>query len=418
MIHIERPPANATRPNHRAWGTGRDARSALLADRFAPVFARIAEGCTARELGRELPFDAIGWLKQSGFTALRLPRDAGGAGVSLPDLFALLIDLSHADSNVTQALRAHFGFVEHVLDLGPGGRRDAWLPRLARGDIVGGAWSETGEAKLAQFSTRLLPDGDGWRLNGTKYYTTGSLFADWVHVSGTDAEGEAIAATIARETPGVEIVDDWDGLGQRLTASGTARFVDVAVPDAAVVRGKAPFGYAQAFYQLVHLATLAGIGRVAADELAAAVAARTRTYSHAAASRSAEDPQVLQVVGRVRSAAYCAGAIVLHAAEALQTAFAAHQAGETDAEAAAVAEAALEVAQAQTVVTDLILNATATLFDALGASATLRTSGLDRHWRNARTLASHNPRIYKDRIVGAFAVNGTPHPPQWRIGQP
>ena len=39
----------------------------------------------------------------------------------------------------------------------------------------------------------------------------------------------------------------------------------------------------------------------------------------------------------------------------------------------------------------------------LAASATLRPQGLDRFWRNARTLASHNPRIYKDRIVGDFA---------------
>ena len=56
------------------------------------------------------------------------------------------------------------------------------------------------------------------------------------------------------------------------------------------------------------------------------------------------------------------------------------------------------------------------LFDALGASATKKPAGLDRHWRNARTLASHNPRIYKHRIIGDFAVNGTPPPYQWRIG--
>ena len=69
------------------------------------------------------------------------------------------------------------------------------------------------------------------------------------------------------------------------------------------------------------------------------------------------------------------------------------------------------------IVTDLILESTAIVFDALGASATLRPAGLDRYWRNARTISSHNPRIYKDRIVGDFAVNGTLPPPQWRIGQ-
>ena len=32
--------------------------------------------------------------------------------------------------------------------------------------------------------------------------------------------------------------------------------------------------------------------------------------------------------------------------------------------------------------------------------------GLDRHWRNARTLASHNPRVYKARILGDWLING------------
>lgn len=66
----------------------------------------------------------------------------------------------------------------------------------------------------------------------------------------------------------------------------------------------------------------------------------------------------------------------------------------------------------------LVLDATTQVFDALGASGSSRELSLDRYWRNARTLTSHNPRIYKDRIVGDFAVNGTVPPPQWRIGLP
>jgi alkylation response protein AidB-like acyl-CoA dehydrogenase len=51
----------------------------------------------------------INWLREAGLTALRVPRDAGGSGLSLSAFFAVLIDLSEADSNLTQALRAHFG---------------------------------------------------------------------------------------------------------------------------------------------------------------------------------------------------------------------------------------------------------------------------------------------------------------------
>jgi alkylation response protein AidB-like acyl-CoA dehydrogenase len=63
-----------------------------------------------------------------------------------------------------------------------------------------------------------------------------------------------------------------------------------------------------------------------------------------------------------------------------------------------------------------VLEATTGLFDALGASAVKEGLGLDRYWRNARTIASHNPRIYRDRIVGAFAVNGTAPPREYRVG--
>ena len=63
--------------------------------------------------------------------------------------------------------------------------------------------------------------------------------------------------------------------------------------------------------------------------------------------------------------------------------------------------------RAQTVVQPLVLAAASKLFDGLGASATAKSCNLDRHWRNARTVATHNPAIYKARIVGDYEVNGT-----------
>ena len=106
---------------------------------------------------------------------------------------------------------------------------------------------------------------------------------------------------------------------------------------------------------------------------------------------------------------------MLKAAEALQRSF--EHRDEADLRETANIAAEIEIAQAQTTITSLVLEATSTLFDALGASATSVSKSLDRHWRNARTITSHNPKIYKDRIVGDFVVNGAPPPFQWRIGQ-
>ncbi|MEH3148360.1 MAG: acyl-CoA dehydrogenase family protein [Methylobacterium frigidaeris] len=399
------------------WGAGPSARYENLAERFRPVFREIRDGAAARDRGRRLPHEELARLKEATFTTLRLAPEEGGHGASLPELFGLLIELSEADPNVTNALRAHVGFTEDVLNSRYPDWRAQWLPRIAARQTVGSGVSETGAARVGSFDTVLRPRGGGFVLNGTKFYTTGSLFADWIHLAAVDEAGNPVGAAVPRLAPGVEVLDDWDGFGQALTASGTARFTDVAVEAAWVNPDPGRFRYAMAFFQLVHLATLAGIGRAAAGDVARLVAERSRVYSHGNAARTADDPQVLQVVGRVRGAAYAAGAIVLKAAEAVARVHDADRAGDEEGAAIAATVADVEVNQAVTVVTNLVLDATTQLFDALGASSTRRSLGLDRHWRNARTIATHNPRIYRDRTVGDFAVNGASPPRQYRVGE-
>ncbi len=399
-----------------AWGAPPTDRFDRLAQPFRPVFARIGERAVERDLARELPFDAYKWLKIAGLSRLRLPVENGGLGATLPELFGLIIELAAADPNLTNAYRSHFGFTEDVLNAPASAWRDSWLKRLRQGETIGSGFSEVGDTPLGSYSTRLVRDGANWRLDGEKFYTTGSLYADWITLGAIDGDGQPIGALVPTSAPGVEIVDDWDGFGQSLTASGTARFRDVEVADELIKPSAARFSYSGGFFQLVHLASLAGIGRAAATDLARHVAARKRVYSRGNASRSAQDAQVQQVVGKVRGAAYSAGAIVLQAAKALQRAYEANQGGDAELIALANRNAELEVSQSVTVVTSLILDASTALFDALGASAAKRGHGLDRHWRNARTIASHNPRIYHDRIVGDFAVNGTIPGPQAGVG--
>lgn len=359
------------------WGAGPSSRYEQLAERFRPVFRNIRAGAIERELQRQLPLEQIAWLKQSGFTALRVPESHGGLGATLPELFALLIELGEADSNLVQSIRGHLGFVENVLNSGSSPFRDKWLTRLGRGEIVGPAWSETGDARQSEFSTRIARSGESWRLNGRKFYTTGSLYSDWIDIGITDENGKGVSVTVSRTAEGVTVLDDWNGFGQTLTASGTAIFANVAIA-ADDINEEIHFRYSPAFYQLIHLATLAGIGRAQSGEVAQQVASRTRTYSNGNAPRAAQDAQILQVVGRLRGAAYSSGAIVLHAASAVQRAYDAHFSGDQEVENPAVAIAELEVSQSLNVVSDLLLNASSTLFDALGASATLKPLALDR----------------------------------------
>jgi alkylation response protein AidB-like acyl-CoA dehydrogenase len=316
--------AEAPKPQHvltvqdGVWGAAPTRRYEELAAHFRPIFHRIREGAAQRERERALPFEQIRWLKDARFGVVRAPKEYGGSGATLPELFALLTELAEADSNLTQALRVHFAYVEDVLNSPDEARRERWFKRFAHGDLVGGAWTEVGDAKMASFSTRVTTKTGCLSLSGAKYYATGSLFADWIDVGAVNDADETVSAVVAAKAPGVEILDDWDGFGQKLTASGTATFTEVPVEPEHVVSGEQRFGYSAAYVQQVHHAILVGIARAASADAARGVAERRRTYSHAAAPRSSVDPQVLQVVGRVLSLTYAAGAVMLRAAEALE----------------------------------------------------------------------------------------------------
>jgi alkylation response protein AidB-like acyl-CoA dehydrogenase len=388
-----------------------------LAARFRPIFQRIAEGAVEREHSRTLPYEPIQWLKDAGFGAVRVPVEYGGDGASLPQLFELLIELAAADSNVPQALRGHFAFAEDRLNAPPGASRDLWFKRFVDGDIVGCAWTEIGTVAIGEVVTQVSPDGDRWKINGEKFYSTGSLFSDWIDVYAqrSDTGGAVIAATRTHQ-PGVVQRDDWDGFGQRTTGSGTSRFTDAVVETENLIDFATRFKYQTALYQLVLLATLAGIGRAALIDVGHQVRNRQRIYSHGNATHVSQDAQVQQVVGEVAALVYAAQASALKAAVPAQQAYLARFGGNDVAEREANVAAEIESATAQVVVSDLIQRATSQLFNALGASDVRQGKALDRHWRNARTVSSHNPVIYKARIVGDWVINGTEPPFVWQIG--
>ena len=400
----------------RVWGEGPSERYDELASNFRPTFARIKEGALIREQQHILPYEQLQWLKDIGFTRLRLPKAHGGFDATIPELFVLLIELAEADSNLPQALRVHFGFTEDVLVSKDKAFQQRWISRIANGETVGSAWSEGGKSQSISLKRTYIEIVTEKFALKAKILHHRSLYADWVDVGVTDLKGESGSVVVRREDEGVEIVDDWNGFGQQLTASGTAYFHDVLVDEAEILPDDDRFKYSAAYYQLVQLAIITGLGRAATYDVSQAVAKRTRNYTHANAQFVKQDPQILQVVGQIRGAAYSAGAIVEKVAQSLQRAYLAAFQNNEQLEEEQNALAELESAQSQTVITDLILNASTILFDALGASATDKDLGLDRYWRNVRTLSSHNPRVFKNRIVGDFSVNGTLPPYQWRIG--
>lgn len=375
-----------------------------LLDQFNEVFARIAQGATEREQQRILPFEQVQWLKDAGFTTLRVPASHGGSPISHEHLFRLLIELAAADSNVAHLLRSHFSFVETIA-LQPQEFQDRWFPRVLAGEIFGNAATERGGNALGSTNTKLVKTDAGWVLRGEKYYTTGSIFADWVVVMATTdgVEGRQYAV-VERHAKGVKILDDWDGFGQPLTGTGTAIFTDVAVDEQNIIQRKVASTLEPAFFQLCLLSVLVGIGKAARNEAARIVATRTRTFNTGSGALFKDDPQIQELVGRLASNVFAAESIVVSAARDLDAAL--DESLGLNAEEAFL-RAELAVQQAHVAAPKLVLDATSELFDVTGASAVSTSKSLDRFWRNARTVATHNPVAFKARSVGDYFINGT-----------
>jgi alkylation response protein AidB-like acyl-CoA dehydrogenase len=386
----------------------------LGSDRLGRLIAMIGEGALERARTGERPFAAIDLIRQQRLGALRVPAQDGGGGATMRELFSVVIALATADVNVAHILRGHFAHVEERLRLG-GDERLRVIELALSGKIVGNASTELGTTTVGEFTwqTRLTADGNGFRLNGTKYFTTGTLYADYAEVLASDPDGATVIALVPTDRDGVTVADDWDGMGQRATGTGTAIFDDVAVareetlqfapPDAG--SDPPPLYLSGAFFQLYVTALVVGVLHALRADAVAHIHQRARSFAWAPTPSAPDDPLLQREIGEIASAAFAAEATVLAAADALAIAFDTAARG-TDPGLELEHGASLQAAAAKVVVDALGQKAASQIFDVGGASVVRQTHLLDRHWRNIRTLASHNPTSYKAQAIGAYHVRG------------
>lgn len=370
-----------------------------LRKRFEPIFDQIRQGAVEREINRILPIKEVKKLTEAGFGSLRVPTRYGGEGVGLGDFVGLLIDLAAADSNVAHLFRGHFVFIDDVILTGRESTARTWANRAVNGSVVANASSEQGGQGWWDTSTKIEVRDGRALLNGVKYYSTGSNFSDWILVSAVSPDDEKIGIPVRIAAHGVSVEDDWDGFGQKLTGSGTTRFDDVEVDLAEAISyfSRKP-NYLIAYFQLFLLGVQAGIAKAALRDVVEFVRPRKRVFGTEERPLPKDDPQVQGIIGKLAGQVQAIEASVLRAAgelEGLLDVVAAGRVSDDD-----YYRVENEVYASQSFVSDVILQVTSTFFEVGGASATSLTRVLDRHWRNARTIASHNPVYLRQQILG------------------
>ena len=376
-----------------------DEEALETARRLAVQFAATAAG---RDAERRLPFAELDELAQSGLLAIAVPAQYGGLDVSNAVLAEVTAILAAADGSIGQIPQNHFYILEALRTDGSEEQKRYFFGRALAGDRFGNALSERGTKTVGHYNTRIARDGPGYRITGTKYYSTGVLFADWVTVFALDEEDRLVMAFVPKGTEGVEIIDDWDGFGQRTTGSGTTILNNVYVhADSVVLHHK---GFERpttigSVGQIVHAGIDLGIARAAFAETLEFVRTKSRPWMDSGVEHAADDPLTISKVGQI--------AIRLEAATALlERAGRKVDAAQIETTEATVVEATLAVAAAKVLTTEIAIEATNTLFELAGTSAVKAELNLDRHWRNARTHTLHDPVRWKYHVVGNYHLNG------------
>lgn len=375
-----------------------DAEALRVARSLAATFA---EGARERDRHRRLPYTEVAQASATGLWAITVPREHGGADVSAVTLAEVIATLAEGDGSLGQIPQNHFYAIE-VLRAGASPEQQSFFfAHALEGQRFGNALAEIG-ARDFKRRTRLARGPGPWRIDGRKFYCTGSLYAQWIPTLVVAEDGVQHLAFVPRDAPGVTVTDDWDGFGQRTTGSGSVAFDDVPVEPEWVVPFDASFARPTSIgpvAQIMHAAIDLGIGRAALGATLEVLRTRARPWIDSDVARAADDPLTLQGVGEVSLRLRAAEALLRRAGRAVD---AARATPDED----SVARASVAVAEARILTTEAGLLAGTRLLEYGGASATGAEDGLDRHWRDVRTHTLHDPVRWKYQAVGRYHLTG------------
>jgi alkylation response protein AidB-like acyl-CoA dehydrogenase len=351
-----RPPAHRIESEEEAISTARD---------LAAAFRHQA---SERDINRILPFAELDALSVSGLTAIAVPPDHEGLDMSNALLAEIVAIIAEGDASIGETLESHFSALETLRTQAAEDLKASLFARVLLGDRFAGAAFTDG--------AELTAEGPGYRLSGRTRQVPGILFADWIAAAATAPPSRPVTLYLARDDEGVQVVDDWDGFGQRTNGSATAIVGTLHVnADAIAPAPSSGHSTAISLGLLLKAGVSLGIARAAWSDLMIAIGDRSTS--------------VLPRIGERAIRIEMAAAALERAGRKLDTA-------QVNPVEAAMADAHFSASAAAILAGETALATANALFELAGETSAGIGLNLDRHWRNARIHALSLPR---DKLV-------------------
>lgn len=360
------------------------------------------EGRNQRDQQRLLPFAEIDLFSQKGLGGMRIPKQYGGAFVTNKTLAHVFRIINKADSSVGQIPQNQIALLNMIQIMGTEQQKQFIYNEILKGKHLANGGPERNTKDTKTLATTLTLENGRYFVDGEKFYSTGSSFAHWLAIKAIHPEGHVVLTIVDRNADGVEVIDNWNGFGQRTTSSGTVKLQHVEVDPLLIfderLLNNQP-SYRGAYSQLMQVAIDVGIAEAAFADTLTAVH-KARPIVDAQVEKASLEHYTLQEVGK--SSVLLDAAILLldEAAEYLDELDQLESV--TDEQAA---KASILVAEAKVYANDAALHISEKLLELGGSRSSLSQHNLDQHWRNARVHTLHDPIRWKLHALGDYYLN-------------
>ncbi|KQQ40217.1 monooxygenase [Duganella sp. Leaf126] len=370
----------------------------------ADLARRLGDTANARDRAGGHAAQERGWIRDSGLLTLSIPEAYGGQGADWPTVLHAVRILARADSALAHVFGFHHLQLAGIALYGTPPQQRRFLTQTVDQQLFWGNALNPLDRR-----TTAVDTGDGFRLDGVKSFSSGSVGSDWLTVSAWHAAtGTALIGVLPTRQAGVAVQADWDAFGQKQTDSGNVHFDAVALPADQVLQAPGVAATPQSTLrsqvaQLIMTNLYLGIAEGAFEAARAYTVDEARPWFASGAPSAAADPLIQHRFGQLWLKLRPAAVLADQAARELERLF---RLG-PDVTARQRGELAVAGAEAKVLAHVASIDISNQMFELTGARSTSARYGYDRFWRNARVHTLHDPVDYKIRDLGRHALDGS-----------
>ncbi|OUM06133.1 acyl-CoA dehydrogenase [Pseudomonas syringae] len=370
--------------------------------RLAGLTAALAETAEQYDVSAAFPHANFRLLHSHGLLGLTVPAELGGGGADLVRAQQVVSAVAKGEPSTAlilvmqylqhSRLQENRNWPSHLREqVAEEAVRDGALINALRVEPDLGTPARGGLPGTLARRTR-----EGWRISGSKVYSTGSHGLTWFAVWARSDDADPLVGSwlVHKDTPGITIIEDWDHLGMRATCSHEVRFDNVLVPleqAVSVSPWSAPHaeldGSGMLWMAVLLSSVYDGIAHSARDWLVQWLEQRTPSNLGAALSTL---PRFQETVGHIDTLLFANQSLLQAAAQ-----------GHT---------CASHAAQIKFLVTGNAIRAVELAIEASGNPGLSRNNPLQRHYRNVVCGRVHTPQndaVLTNAGKAAFARRST-----------